>query len=73
MAFRRPALIEPQPRDLIQLLNPSGDPSDTWSRVKSFVSYDRDEELFEVIDTWGRVRIITAGSQPREWLEVDLY
>jgi len=65
------SLNEPQVRDLIQLLGPDGLPSETQTRVKSFVSYDRDEELFEVIDTWGRTRIITAGAQPREWLEVE--
>lgn len=60
---------EPHPRDLIQLLDPSGQPSMNHTRVKRFISYDRHEELWEVLDTFNQVRVIAAKGN-HEWLEV---
>lgn len=66
----REVIIEPQPRDLIQLLDLQGFPSDTYSRVRGIISYDRHEELWEVRDSLNQCRYITA-LRPSEWLEVD--
>lgn len=62
---------EPQARDLIQLLDPDGTPSMSYSRVKKYLSHDRHEELWEVLDSINQVRIITTKGN-HEWLEVWL-
>ena len=62
---------EPQPSDMIQLLDFEGEVSDTWSRVRVILSHDRHEEVWEVLDSLGQVRLITAGAQPGAWLEVE--
>lgn len=62
--------LEPQPRQLIQLLDSEGQPDTRWTKVRAVISEDRAEEIWEVIDSQNRTRFITAAA-PREWLEVE--
>ena len=65
-------LNEPQFKDMIQLLDHTGRPGNRVSYVQRVVSEDRDEELFEVIDSYQRSRIVTQGATDRQWIEVEL-
>lgn len=70
--YHRSEPAEPQLGEFIQLLGPDGELTETVSRVKTVVSYDRRQELWEVVDSMNQVRVITAG-EPESWLEVDIF
>lgn len=64
---------EPSFNDIILLLDPvTGLPGNALSRVMRVVSSDSDEELWEVVDKYNRTRIVTAGAEDGQWLEVEL-
>lgn len=62
---------EPHPGDEILLVGPDGEPDGKVSKVKVIVSEAKELDLWEVIDSFNQVRVITE-SKPRTWLEVEL-
>lgn len=64
---------EPHFGDEILLLDViSGKATGRFSKVNRFVSWDRELQMFEVIDKFGQTRIVAATENLRQWLEVDL-
>jgi hypothetical protein len=55
----------PQSREEINLVDPTGEPTGQYTRVKQVRSSNHDYTIFEVLDTWNRVLFI-------EWIELPL-
>lgn len=62
---------EPFPGDEIILVDDVGTPNGRVSKVKAIISEDRDEELFEVVDSFNQVRIVTRLTDD-SWIETFL-
>lgn len=63
---------EPAPGELIALLDADGYPHARFSKVKAVISEDREEALFEVVDSYNATRIITEFTDECPWVEVEL-
>lgn len=62
---------EPERGDEITLINDLGLPNGKVSRVKAIRSEDKREELFEIVDNFNAVRIVTRLTDTT-WIEVFL-
>ena len=62
---------EPAPGEQIMLIGPDSLPNNKLARVKAVISEDRNEGLFEVIDSFNATRIITEYTEEVPWIEVE--
>lgn len=70
--FLSPRANEPCCGDRIMLLAADGSPANKTTKVKSVISEDREEELWEVVDSFNQTRIITGYTEDIQWIEVAL-
>lgn len=63
---------EPQPGEIIRLLDIAGDPGTLYTKVRQLLSSTADMILHEVKDDQGIMRVITCDNRVRRtWLEID--
>jgi hypothetical protein len=64
---------EPQPREEVALVDPTGEPTGQMTTIKRVISSDRQYNVFEVLDRWNTVLFVEWIEQPLpgRWQQVN--
>lgn len=64
---------EPVAGEEVRLLDPAGEPSDRYTKVKAVLSQGtgEDEGFFEIVDRYNRHLVVTEFTDECPWIQVE--